>query len=127
MSRSSNSGTGGGKFSSTTSFHHSGYVRAELTLEARNRQRERLAWFKSEHGTYLRTIIKNHVHQRTPKETKCALCNINNQRNIGSKKTNIKCRTCDVQGVKKPLLFKWRLLLLNMIFLGNFLIEIGKT
>ena len=86
MSRSSNSATRGGNVSSTTAFQHSSNVRAELTLEARNREHQRLTWFKSERGTYLRTIIKNHVHHRTPRETRCALCNLNNQWKVSSKK-----------------------------------------
>ena len=77
-------------------------LRRELIAESRCRKKRKLAYFNGPRGSLLRTQVPYHIRMLLPKDTRCGLCNVNSSRNFGCKKTNVKCRTCDVPLCNEP-------------------------
>ena len=77
-------------------------LRWDLIAEAR--RYKKMACFNVPREILSRTHIPNHIRMLLPKEIRRGLCNVNNTRNFGSKKTNVKCRTCGVPLCNEPYL-----------------------
>ena len=77
-------------------------LRRDLIAEAIRRKKRKLTYFNGPCGTLLRTQVPNHIRALLTKEMWCGLCNVNNSCNVGSKKTNVKCRTCGVPLCNEP-------------------------
>ena len=95
---STSAGSSSGINSSTSTQRHQSIAseRRALIREARNRKKQRLAWFQGRSGTILRTQHKNHVRSLLNVRQSCQLCNLNNVHGNSGVKTYVLCWTCHV-------------------------------